>query len=619
MGLFALAVVLALAAGAARSTSAGAPATVRAGSLPVLPAGWAAGGAATDPQSQVAADTRCGANSVLLFSARGSGDQYGAPLAKNKIGAWTQGAGIELKSEGWNVRDLQAIYPAPPVPSFGDVAKAAAAGALVRGAPGAAAAVALIVKQFRDAASGSWQSVKSELEAAYSRCPSRRILLAGYSQGAILMRYIVPRLDAKIVRQVVSVDLFADPTEQRVVDSKLQHPPKLDGRLTTKGIDTLAGLLEHGGFFRQTTYPVNIEHRIFQYCVDGDLVCDASAANLDPSNAILEGKIHASYGFEYNGIQAGKRVGLFGGGSGATINAATVKLASHSFPRYLALAGDGSIWATESPGGGFGGLARIDPASGQITPYPVPGDSSTDGNIIRGPDGAIWFCGLEVVGRVDSTTGRITGWETPRRQDLGLPSVITLGPGGAIWYTSESVPATINRLTPSGYITRFTVPSGSGGLDMPGITMGPDGALWFTQSSVGSGPPPAIGRMSPTGRYSNYPLPSGTPAPTAITRGPDGALWFTTRTRIGRITTAGQIKMFSLPSGLSSFDIAAGRHGELWFTAGTRVGKITTSGKVRSWKVEGAKGLIGIIRASDGSLWMADGQADSVRHFRPTG
>src|SRR4051794_3756625 len=49
----------------------------------VLPARWATGGSAADPKSQVAADTSCAENSVLLFSARGSGDLYGAPFAKN--------------------------------------------------------------------------------------------------------------------------------------------------------------------------------------------------------------------------------------------------------------------------------------------------------------------------------------------------------------------------------------------------------------------------------------------------------------------------------------------------------------------------------------------------------
>jgi hypothetical protein len=298
-GVLAATLTVAVLAASAAARPAGSP----------FPAGWAPGGKATDPASQIAADTSCGSNSVLLFSARGSGDQYGAALGKNKIGAWTQGAGIELIHEGWNVRDLQAIYPAPPVPSFGKLAKAAAAGALVRSAAGATAAIALVAKQFRDVVSGSWQSDKQELEAAYNRCPNRKILLAGYSQGAILLRYIIPRLDPAILKQVVSVDLFADPTEEKAVDSGMQHPGNLGGRLTTAGVDTFSGELLNGPGFRQTAYPASVQPKTYQYCVAGDLVCDFAGNSLLISNVANEGKIHASYGFEVNGIAAGKRAG----------------------------------------------------------------------------------------------------------------------------------------------------------------------------------------------------------------------------------------------------------------------------------------------------------------------
>jgi hypothetical protein len=273
-----------------------------------LPAGWAAGGTAANPQSQVDADSTCASNSVLLFSARGSGDVYGGDIARNKVGAWTQGAGIELIHEGWDVRDLQAIYPAPPVPSWKQLVTAIVAGGGLTAK--SATAVALIVKQFRDVASNSWQTVEDELNAAYNRCPTRKILLAGYSQGAILLRYIVPRLPLPVRNRIVSVDLFADPTEQAVVDRPLQHPPALDGRLTTMGLDTFSGVVLSGKSFRQRAYPE--PRKVYQYCVQNDLVCELNVGNLALSNSANEGKIHASYGFENIGINAGKRVGAFG-------------------------------------------------------------------------------------------------------------------------------------------------------------------------------------------------------------------------------------------------------------------------------------------------------------------
>ena len=286
--------------------------TVAAAAVSPLPPGWAPGGTATDPASQVAADTACGANSVLLFSARGSGDRYGASFAQNKVGAWTQLLGNVLGNWGWQVRDLQAIYPAPPVPSFGAIARAALVGGVLGGGGGAAAAIALVGKDFRDAVSTSAPAVKRELEAAYARCPGREILLAGYSQGAILLRTIVPDLPAPILSRIVSVDLFADPTEQRAVDSGLQHPSKLDGRLTTDGVDTWAASATHARNFRQRAYPASLRSRVYQYCVEGDLVCDFSASDLDPRNVAIEGKIHASYGFGTVGVAAAYRLGRYG-------------------------------------------------------------------------------------------------------------------------------------------------------------------------------------------------------------------------------------------------------------------------------------------------------------------
>ena len=274
-----------------------------------LPAGWASGGSPSDPQKQVNADTECASNSVLLFSVRGSGADYGAPdtgnaLGVNRIGGWTVGAGIQLIHDGWNVRDLQAIYPAPSVPSFTELGAA-----LVAGGPVAAA---LVLKDYRDVATQWWQSVMSELVAAYNRCPTRPILLAGYSQGSILLRYIVPNLSRAILDRIVSIDLIADPTEQGAVDSSLEHPPNLDGLLTGEGVDTFAGIVLNaaiGRSFRQASYPSAVAGHTSQYCMEDDLVCNVGSASLSPTSIPNEGAVHASYAFEAIGIDSARRLG----------------------------------------------------------------------------------------------------------------------------------------------------------------------------------------------------------------------------------------------------------------------------------------------------------------------
>ncbi len=58
-----------------------------------------------------------------------------------------------------------------------------------------------------------------------------------------------------------------------------------------------------------------------------------------------------------------------------------------------------------------------------------------------------------------------------------------------------------------------------------GITAGPDGNLWFTESGGNK-----IGRITPSGQITEFPLPTGITKPyypIGITAGPEGNLWFT--------------------------------------------------------------------------------------------
>lgn len=105
-----------------------------------------------------------------------------------------------------------------------------------------------------------------------------------------------------------------------------------------------------------------------------------------------------------------------------------------------------------------------------------------------------------------------------------------------------------------------------------GITLGPDGALWFTESATGK-----IGRITTAGVITEYTIPSATsPQPSWITTGPDGALWFTENNgNIGRVTTAGVISQYGIPGPLSSVaGITTGPDGEIWF-AESSVNKIS--------------------------------------------
>lgn len=103
----------------------------------------------------------------------------------------------------------------------------------------------------------------------------------------------------------------------------------------------------------------------------------------------------------------------------------------------------------------------------------------------------------------------------------------------------------------------------------PGITLNKPGSRVATH--LAHAPFVRCGRITTAGVVTEYPVPSGN-VPWQITAGPDGALWFseTYSNNIGRMTTAGAVTEYPIPTSDSwpQF-ITAGPDGELWFTEGT--------------------------------------------------
>lgn len=251
----------------------------------------------------------------------------------------------------------------------------------------------------------------------------------------------------------------------------------------------------------------------------------------------------------------------------------------------IAAGPDGNLWFT-GRGKDPTNVARI----GRITPAGVVTEftaglspSSRPIGITAGPDGAMWFTELlgNRVGRI-TTAGVITEITMPT--DVSDPTEIVTGPDGNLWVTQFSVDS-IARITPAGVVTEFPLPHPPVGEDEEeehsgpqGITAGPDGNLWFTESDTRR-----IGRMTPDGVVTEFPLTTLNAIPTAITTGPDGNLWFTEylAKSVGRITTGGVITEFSdgLTAGNFPYSIVSGADGNVWFTSfgpGNRISKITT-------------------------------------------
>lgn len=249
---------------------------------------WASApkGSHLSPEKQVRADIAdmpagCTNRSILLFRVRGSGEDYGT----DRLGRWTHQAGEKLIRSGFLVRDMQAIYPAPDIPIDQFIVREE------------------LVKNYDRAQREFVSTVSGQLTAAYERCKQRRILIAGYSQGNIMLRYVVPSLPRAIRNQIAHVDLVADPTADERVDGALVFPPDLGGRPTERGAHTWFVAS------RQVGYPDDLARRVHGYCKKNDYICDFRKASI--AGGLLR-SAHSSYDFgaigQYAADEALKRM-----------------------------------------------------------------------------------------------------------------------------------------------------------------------------------------------------------------------------------------------------------------------------------------------------------------------
>jgi virginiamycin B lyase len=269
----------------------------------------------------------------------------------------------------------------------------------------------------------------------------------------------------------------------------------------------------------------------------------------------------------------------------------------------IATGSDGALWFTEENTQQIGRITT----TGQINEYSIP-DNATPSGITPGPDGALWFdeYSRNKIGRI-ATDGSVTDFPIPYD---GSPSDITTGPDGALWFTEMSASGdAIGRMTTSGQFNMYTVPTTTD-QDMD-ITAGPDNSLWFTELYSNK-----IGRITTSGVITEYSIPTSNSDPQGITLGPDGALWFTedTANQIGQITTSGNITEFALPASNDTFPvrITSGPDGALWFTIEGNnnigsIGRITTSGTVSEYSITTTNPApTAITTGPDGALWFTE-------------
>jgi virginiamycin B lyase len=248
---------------------------------------------------------------------------------------------------------------------------------------------------------------------------------------------------------------------------------------------------------------------------------------------------------------------------------------------------DGDIWASpENGGGGPSSFARrIDPATNDVTEYDIGGTADVGSKIAVGPDGDIWMGSPSTTSliRIDPDTGDVTPFplSDPAFPDISpKPYGLAAGGDGAVWFTTPDVnsgggagmTAAIGRLDPATGETQLFPLSDPTKL-MGYMTADVAGRLWFTTPTGNT-----IGRIDPSsGQIVEFQIPTPDSHPIGITFASDGSLWFTEASsdNIGRYDPAsGQFTEYPLDTlGSVPFDIVQGEDGMIYFTE-TGIGKI---------------------------------------------
>jgi len=184
---------------------------------------------------------------------------------------------------------------------------------------------------------------------------------------------------------------------------------------------------------------------------------------------------------------------------------------------------------------------------------------------------------------------------------------VAAGTDGNVWFTAHGSTAGIGRITPSGTVTIFGTANGLQSPSAPEhIVAGADGNMWFTDHVTNSG---AIGKITPSGQITEYLLPTGA-APLYIVAGADGNIWFTdqgTPKLIGKITPSGQVTEYSIPGGGTPTSLAASPDGNIWATTSGTDGIVRVSAGVITGYTTSNYGTgntpDAIAAAANGNMW----------------
>ena len=239
-------------------------------------------------------------------------------------------------------------------------------------------------------------------------------------------------------------------------------------------------------------------------------------------------------------------------------------------------------------------------------------------SIVAGSDGAMWFSTYPYFTNhpaKDLGVGRITLTGKQKFYLInGGTYDVTPGPDGRIWFTSPyDKPWIVGAITTTGNIT--TWPAASNG-DPESIITGPDDNIWYTDF----GATPDIIRMNTSGTVLATYHSSNSYA-VRLGSGRDGYVWYNMPARVGRISMTGKQTEYAIggPTYIPEF-MALGPDGRMWECDGTYLVAIVDDFDTTFYPVpQQVNGTYGLTRGPDGNLWATDFDQGALLRITPSG
>ena len=222
--------------------------------------------------------------------------------------------------------------------------------------------------------------------------------------------------------------------------------------------------------------------------------------------------------------------------------------------------------------------------------------------LVSGADGNVWAAWPGLVQRI-TPSGQVTRFVVSQKVRPTYPLILVAGPAG-VWF-SLADEGRLGRVGYDGRVAQFDI----GGRAASELALATDGGVWFYERGTG-----VVVRLDANGQVVRE-ISLGEGASDrrlrAIEAGDGGAIWFvrfreaSNRVRsdasLGRIDPDGAVSEIAIS--VFPEDLTTGPDGRFWFTSGGGVvGSLSTDGVARTFTV--ASGVMTeIVSAADGRMW----------------